>query len=105
MNRRLAALILAVPLTIAALTGCSNSAGGGGDNGGTESWPANVTENFISSCEASSGGQTAYCECSLEALQSEYTLEEFTELEKNVNDPATQEALGEVISACQSEVK
>lgn len=101
MNRRLASLILAVPLTIAALTGCSGSAGGGDDG----SWPDAVTENFMTSCEQSSGGQTAYCECSLETLQENYTLEEFEELENSVDDEKTQEVLGEIISACQSEVK
>lgn len=101
MNRRLAALILAVPLTIAALTGCSGSSGG--ETGGE--WPSDVTENFLTSCEQSSGGQTAYCECSLETLQENYTLDEFKEMESNINDEKTQEVLSEIISACQAEVK
>lgn len=101
MNRRLASLILAVPLTIAALTGCSGSAGGDGDGG----WPANVTENFLTSCEESSGGQTAYCECSLETLQENFTLDEFKDMEKNINDEKTQEVLTKIISACQAEIK
>ena len=100
MNRRLAALILAVPLTIAALTGCGASAGGGGSD-----WPSEVTDPFLSSCEQSSGGQTAYCECSLETLQENYTLDEFKEMESNINDEKTQEVLSEIISACQAEVK
>lgn len=98
MNRRLAALILAVPLTIAALTGCSNTSV---DDAG---WPAKVGEDFMTSCEASSGGQTAYCECSLETLQENFTFDEFTELEKNINDPETQEVLADTISACQAKV-
>ncbi len=102
MNRRLAALILAVPLTLAALTGCTSTPGGGGDDSG---WPADVTNKFLTSCEDSSGGQTAYCECSLETLQENFTLDEYNDLEANVNSEKTKEVLSEIVSACQSEVK
>ena len=100
MNRRLAALILTLPLAVAALAGCSSTAGGGNGD-----WPADITENFMTSCEDSSGGQTAYCECSLETLQENFTLDEFKEMDQNINDEKTQDVLAKIISSCQADIK
>lgn len=103
MKSRLLALTLAIPLGLAALSGCSSTSGGGGDS---TNWPADVEKNFMTSCESASGGQTVYCECSLDALKDEYTIEEYTQLEKDImKDSSKGEELTDIIASCQDKVK
>lgn len=53
-------LVILVTASITFLGGC------GGNGGYSEEFKA----QFLSSCEASSGGQSAYCQCALEHLEA-----------------------------------
>ena len=44
-------------------------------------YPANVTQNFMNSCQTTSGGDQNLCSCLLEKIQEKYTFEEFTAIE------------------------
>jgi hypothetical protein len=61
--------VLVAPLMALAVAAC----GGGG-----EDYPAEVAEPFLSSCTAG-GTSEAVCQCALDKLEEEYSLEEFTE--------------------------
>ena len=53
-------------------------------SGGGEIYPESVVENFMAECIPTSGGNTEYCECALDGLQEEMTLDEFIEFEQDV---------------------
>lgn len=44
-------------------------------------YPSDVTQNFMNSCEATSGGDQKMCSCLLEKIQEKYTYEEFSAIE------------------------
>lgn len=67
--------------------------GGGGEGSG--GYSEAFRTSFLSSCESSSGGQTAYCQCALDHLEA--------------NGPENEEEITAAdqtaaISACQSEI-
>ena len=53
---------LAISLSLAAAAALLGACGGGG-------YSAEFRASFLASCEQSSGGETAYCECALEHLE------------------------------------
>lgn len=59
---------------IAALAALALAACGGGG----EDYPAEIAEPFLSSCTAG-GTSRAVCQCALDELEAEYSVEEFTE--------------------------
>ncbi|WP_026460464.1 hypothetical protein [Schaalia suimastitidis] len=71
-----AALVLGASAMI--LAGCASSQTASSADG---AWPAEVQENFISECKTSSGGQEAYCTCTMEFLQGKLTYEQLSEAE------------------------
>lgn len=69
-------------------------------------WPSTVIDNYLESCKQSSGGQVAYCECTLEILQSLYTLDQFSKLEQDMlTDPSVLKDVQAKIISCASELK
>ena len=74
-------------ITAALLAAC----GGGGGGGYSEAFRA----SFMESCEDSSGGQTAYCQCALDHLEANGP-----ENEEDITAGDQQAA----IEACQGEV-
>jgi hypothetical protein len=72
--RRTAAIVAASVLLFA---GC------GQDDG---AWTQEVRNNFMDGCLEASGGQQEYCSCVLDALEETYTLEEFDEIERQLDD-------------------
>lgn len=78
----------------------SPSSPSGGD------WPAEVVSNYLQNCETTSGGQVAYCECTLEILQSLYSLDEFEKLEEKLaTDPSILKKVQEQVKSCATELK
>lgn len=61
--------ILVTPMVVLVMAAC----GGRG-----EDYPPEVAEPFLSSCTAG-GTSEAVCQCALDKLEEEYSLEEFTE--------------------------
>jgi hypothetical protein len=48
------------------------------------SYPEESQEVFLSSCEASSGGDSGYCECLLDEFQNTLPFEEFTRIDREI---------------------
>jgi hypothetical protein len=44
-------------------------------------YPADVTQNFMNSCQMTSGGNQEICSCLLDKIQKKYTYEEFSVIE------------------------
>ncbi len=44
-------------------------------------YPADVTQNFMNSCQSTSGGEQKICSCLLDKIQEKYTFEEFSAIE------------------------
>jgi hypothetical protein len=96
-NLKLAILIL---VSCAALSSCSRNAGNtnvsvangtsaagnhnGGQNPSTGSYPQEVADEFLSSCEEA-GSDGAFCKCMLEKVQAKYSFEEFSVIEAKLN--------------------
>lgn len=78
-------------LMILATIGMTFLGGCGGNGGYSEEFQA----QFLSSCEASSGGQTAYCQCALEHLEANGPENE---------EDITVEDQTAAITACQDQV-
>ena len=93
--RRLGRALVA-PVAVVALASCgggsssdADSSAGSGGEGATE-YPADVRDNFLTSCTSSaasaSGGDAAdfedLCLCVLEAIEADMTIDEFTEAEQ-----------------------
>ena len=90
MSKALCGLV--VLLVVA--TGCAEAA--------TDAWSDDVRENFLASCEESSGGQVDYCACVLADLEETYTLAEFEAIEQQLEDDgdAVPDELQVIIDAC-----
>lgn len=73
------------------LAGCSGGAGGG--DGG---WPDDKRNEFVTSCTDAAGGQEAYCECTADALEAEYTVEEI----EKMTSPDDIKEMSDIISSC-----
>lgn len=75
----------------------------------TTAYPQEVIDGFVSSCVTSSGlGENArnYCTCAAEAVQANYSLEEFVALGNQINETGqTPAELTEVIASCTSELQ
>ena len=78
-------LVAAFSLATAA---CSSSDNGSSSN---RSWPSDVKDNFMTSCEvnaemagASSSFSSSYCKCVLEKLEGTMTADEFVEAEQKM---------------------
>ena len=44
-------------------------------------YPADVTQNFMNSCQSTSDGDQKLCSCLLDKIQEKYTFEEFSAIE------------------------
>jgi hypothetical protein len=44
-------------------------------------YPSDVTQNFMNSCQMTSGGNQENCSCLLDKIQKKYTYEEFSAIE------------------------
>jgi hypothetical protein len=51
-----------------------------------DAWTQDVRDNFMEGCLEASGGQQEYCSCVLGDLEDTYTLEEFEEIERQLED-------------------
>jgi hypothetical protein len=47
-------------------------------------YPADVTQNFMNSCQSTSGGDQKGCSCLLDKIQEKYTFEEFSAIEVKI---------------------
>lgn len=50
--------------------------------GNSNAYDPEIKANFMNSCETSSGGLTAYCECVWDAVSNKFTQAEFTVIDK-----------------------
>ena len=79
-SHRRAKAILAAGLLATAFAACGedeqDTAPGATQQAGRP-YPEEVRANFVASCEKTSNGNTAYCECTLDELQKTMSLEEF----------------------------
>ncbi|HEX2086164.1 MAG TPA: hypothetical protein VHF89_10815 [Solirubrobacteraceae bacterium] len=93
MRRTLCTTLVGLALALAACGGDDDENGGGGESANTNTsenteqqagnrYPDQIRENFMNSCEQSSNGQTAVCECSLEKIEEQYSLDEFKEIDE-----------------------
>lgn len=82
-------------LIILSAVGIALAACGGGDEGGNGGYSEAFRSSFLASCESSSGGQTAYCQCALDHLEANGP-----EAEEDIT-AADQTA---AIEACQGEI-
>jgi hypothetical protein len=90
---RLLALAIGLGLS-AALVAC-----GGGDGG--SKYPESVVQDFVESCSESGAASESECQCAIDEIQQDYTLEEFTEIAleiANTGDIPTE--LAGPIAAC-----
>ena len=81
-------------LAICAIAVLAFGACGGGDE--TQTYPADVRENFLSSCQ-NGGGSVSECECMLDEIQKTMDLDEFTKYEDRYS--ANGELPDEVVDA------
>jgi hypothetical protein len=81
-------------LAICVIAVFSFSSCGGGDE--TRIYPADVRENFLSSCQ-NGGGSASECECMLDEIQKTMDLDEFTRYEDRYS--ASGELPDEVVDA------
>lgn len=63
-------------------------------------YPRAVQQNFLNSCLEGSGSNFAACECTLEALELEYPVEELQAAEENLADGRAREMLEYAALAC-----
>jgi hypothetical protein len=69
-----------------------------------DEWTDEVRDNFLEACEESSGGELAYCRCVLDDLEATYTLAEFEEIERQLDETGEMPAeLEAIIDACIEE--
>lgn len=88
--RRLAAGA-ALLLSVGALAGC----GGDSDGGDDGAWPENVRSNFINACVAEDPAMEGYCGCMLEGLEEKYTIDEYIEVEREMEGSSGDQGLDE----------
>jgi hypothetical protein len=70
---------------LGAAIACGLLVGAGCGGGDTRfSYPEESQEVFLSSCEASSGGDTDYCECLLDEFQNTLAFEEFSRIDREI---------------------
>lgn len=83
---------IGVPFVMA-FFGLATAACGSSDSGSSSdrSWPIEVKENFLTSCEmnaemagASSSFSSSYCKCVLQKLEGTMTADEFAEAEQRM---------------------
>jgi len=63
-------------------------------------YPRAVKQNFLKSCLATSGSDFATCECSLAALESNYTVKEIQQAEANIASGKMREIVESAFAAC-----
>ena len=71
-----------------------------------DGYPQRVRDNFMASCEGTSGGNTAACECALEKIEETVSLEEFVKIDADVRAGVVTSPPREVtdaIAACLDE--
>lgn len=111
-------LIVAAAAALLLVTGCSiqnsaESSNGGSDDPGTTQeapagnvWPETVQKNYLDACVATSGGQKAYCQCTLDIAQETYPVEEFAALEAKLSsDPSIAEDFTALLAPCAAELE
>ena len=72
----------AIILASTILTGCGPK---------KNDYPSDVTQNFMNSCEETSGGDQKMCSCLLDKIQEKYTFEEFSAIEVKMQAGQTPE--------------
>jgi hypothetical protein len=77
-------LLIAIPVAIAVVAVIVILATGGDGDGGGGDFPESAQDNFITQCEATSGGNTSYCECALDKIQQEVSYDEFQDIDAAV---------------------
>lgn len=63
-------------------------------------YPRAVKQNFLKSCLATSGSDFATCECSLAALESNYTVKEIQQAEANIASGRMREMIETAFTEC-----
>jgi hypothetical protein len=66
-----------------------------------DEYPQKARDNYLASCEATSGGDTATCECVLEELERTGSFEEFVKIDADLRaGGATPRAVTDRLAAC-----
>lgn len=74
---------------------------GGGDDGG--GYPDDAKDEYLSQCESASGGQTDYCECTLDKIEQEIPYDEFEEIDADIaGGGSVPDELQAIITECLS---
>ncbi|GAA1851649.1 hypothetical protein ACFQZV_06315 [Microbacterium koreense] len=107
VRTRLAAVAIAAAAF--SLAGCgqitpiAGGESGGGDTTASNAYPAEVRDNFIESCVAA-GGTEDTCGVCFEAVEAEFTFDEFVELDAQIGagtaDEETTARLESIIASC-----
>lgn len=99
---------MAIAAAAFSLAGCAGSgttteSTGEGDATASEAYPAEVRDNFIQSCVAA-GGTEDTCGVCFEAVEAEFTFDEFVELDAQIGagtaDEETTAKLESIIASC-----
>ncbi|MBK0422106.1 hypothetical protein JD292_08460 [Leucobacter sp. CSA2] len=78
-----------------------NSAEQEGGDTTASGWPEVNRQAFLKSCEATSGGKSAYCECALQESEKNFTFDEMQKLERRAaTDPSAVDEMQGVIQTC-----
>lgn len=72
-----------------------------GDGTTASGWPEVNRQAFLKSCETTSGGKSAYCECALQESEKKFTFDEMQKLERRAaTDPSAVDEMQSVIQSC-----
>jgi hypothetical protein len=78
----------------------SDTSGGGGNTGGVGNYPPNVKSQFVSGCEKG-GGTKAQCTCTIDAIESKYSLIDFLDLLQKTSGGSLPPALQKIVEKCR----
>lgn len=94
-----AIVVVAVLVAVGVYLATKSDSDGDSSKPGT-TYPAQVRENFLTSCSESSNGEDAYCECVLAEAEAKYSMEEFAALEERYTNGQAQEELDQLLEPC-----
>ena len=81
MHRTLSTILATAALAVAGC-GDDDDGGGGGESAKAgEKYPAEVRNNFLTSCDEQPNAPRSVCECSLEKIEEKYSIDEFEKID------------------------
>jgi hypothetical protein len=66
-------------------------------------YPSDVTQNFMNSCQETSGGDQKMCSCLLDKIQEKYSYEEFSAIEVKMQAGQTPQEFLDFVGKARAE--